>query len=153
MERKLSVNEKRGLQGILTTLGKEEMCVHHSFLIAHCSSLIVSSWIFREPVDPVMLNIPTYFEVIKRPRDLRTIRDKLNSDKYETVEAFEADMRLMVDNAITFNGLETDVGALAIGLRDRFQELLENWKTGSTSKKRKDGEKTNSQPSKKIKIG
>ncbi|KAJ6601377.1 hypothetical protein DFH09DRAFT_1490642 [Mycena vulgaris] len=135
MERKLSLNDKRGLQGILTTLGKEEI-----------------SWIFRDPVDPVLLNIPTYFEVIKRPRDLRTIREKLNSDKYETVEAFEADMRLMVDNAITFNGLESDVGALAIGLRDRFQELLANWKSG-TSKKRKDGEKTNSQPTKKIKIG
>jgi transcription initiation factor TFIID subunit 2 len=58
----------------------------------------------------------------------------------------------MVDNAITFNGLESDVGALAIGLRDRFQELLTNWKTGA-NKKRKDGEKVNSQPTKKIKIG
>jgi transcription initiation factor TFIID subunit 2 len=58
----------------------------------------------------------------------------------------------MVDNAITFNGLESDVGALAIGLRDRFQELLTNWKTGA-NKKRKEGEKANSQPTKKIKIG
>ncbi|KAJ6541894.1 hypothetical protein B0H19DRAFT_1175115 [Mycena capillaripes] len=135
MERKLSQNEKRALQGILTTLNKEEI-----------------SWVFREPVDPVLLQIPTYFDIIKRPRDLHTIRNKLNGDKYETVEAFEADIQLMVDNAITFNGLESDVGALAIGLKDRFQELLMNWKAGG-NKKRKDGEKTNSQPTKKIKIG
>ncbi|KAJ7150184.1 hypothetical protein C8R46DRAFT_1008308 [Mycena filopes] len=134
-DRKLSVNDKRGLQGILNTLGKEDI-----------------SWIFRVPVDPVLLQIPTYFDVIKQPRDLQTIRTKLNSDKYDNVEAFVADMRLMVDNAITFNGLESDVGALAIGLRDRFQELLSNWKAGN-NKKRKDGEKANSQPAKKIKIG
>ncbi|KAF7347442.1 Transcription initiation factor TFIID subunit 2 [Mycena venus] len=135
MEKKLSLNEKRGLQGILTTLGKEEI-----------------SWVFREPVDPVLLQIPTYFDIIKHPRDLHTIRNWLNSDKYETVEAFEADIQLMVDNAITFNGLESDVGALATGLRDRFRELLKNWKAGA-NKKRKDGEKANSQPTKKIKIG
>ncbi|KAJ7750340.1 hypothetical protein B0H16DRAFT_1550372 [Mycena metata] len=135
MERKLSLNDKRGLQGILTTLGKEDV-----------------SWLFRLPVDPVLLQIPTYFDVIKQPRDLQTIRNKLNSDKYDNVEAFVADIRLIVDNAITFNGLESDVGALAVGLRDRFQELLSAWKAGN-NKKRKDGEKANSQPAKKIKIG
>ncbi|KAJ7508635.1 hypothetical protein B0H11DRAFT_37054 [Mycena galericulata] len=135
MERKLSPAEKRGLQGILKTIGQEDI-----------------SWIFREPVDPVLLQIPTYFDIIKRPRDLHTIRDKLNSDKYDTVEAFEADVRLMLDNAITFNGLESEVGALAVGFRDRFQELVVNWKTGA-NKKRKDGEKANTQPTKKIKIG
>jgi len=136
IEKKLSLNEKRGLQGILTTLGKEEI-----------------SWVFREPVDPVLLQIPTYFDIIKHPRDLHTIRNWLNGDKYDTVEAFEADIQLMVDNAITFNGLESDVGALAMGLRDRFRELLRNWKAGANNKKRKDGEKANSQPMKKIKIG
>ncbi|KAJ7086593.1 hypothetical protein C8R43DRAFT_939447 [Mycena crocata] len=135
LERRLSPIEKRGLQGILTTLVKEDI-----------------SWIFREPVDPVLLQIPTYFDVIKRPRDLHTIRNKLNSDKYETIEAFEADVQLMVDNAITFNGLESDAGALAIGLRNRFRELLSSWKAGA-NKKRKEGEKANSQPMKKIKIG
>lgn len=153
MERKLSPNEKRGLQGILTTLGKEEMYARSKFLPLYATlTFSLSSWVFREPVDPVLLQIPTYFDIIKHPRDLHTIRNWLNGDKYETVEAFEADIQLMVDNAITFNGLQSDVGALAIGLRDRFRELLRNWKAGA-NKKRKDGEKTNSQPMKKIKIG
>ncbi|KAJ7877445.1 hypothetical protein B0H14DRAFT_3783570 [Mycena olivaceomarginata] len=47
-----------------------------------------SSWVFREPVDPV-LQIPTYFNIIKHPRDLHTIRNWLNGDKYGTVEVFE----------------------------------------------------------------
>ncbi|KAJ6520284.1 hypothetical protein C8R45DRAFT_55863 [Mycena sanguinolenta] len=138
MEKKLSPNEKRGLQGIMTTLIKDP-----------------TWWVFHQPVDPVLLGIPTYFEVIKHPRDLSTIRNWLNSDKYDSVEAFEADIQLMVDNAITFNGLESDVGALATALRDRFREMLRTWKAGvgAPNKKRKDGEKTNSQPLKKIKIG
>jgi transcription initiation factor TFIID subunit 2 len=76
----------------------------------------------------------------------------LDTDKYDTVEAFEADMVLMVQNAITFNGTESEVGSLAAALRDRVQELMENWKSGAT-KKRKDGEKGTPQPTKKVKVG
>ncbi|KAJ7268808.1 Bromodomain-containing protein [Mycena haematopus] len=130
----LSVKEKRGLEGILTTLGKEDI-----------------SWVFREPVDPVILGIPTYFDIIKHPRDLHTIRNWLDSDKYATVQAFQADIQLMVDNAVTFNGLGSEVGALAIGLQDGFRELLSKWRAGA-GKKRKDGEKMDSQPLKKLKI-
>ncbi|KAF8963874.1 hypothetical protein BDZ97DRAFT_1701052 [Flammula alnicola] len=136
MERKLSWTEKRGLQGILTTLVKEQI-----------------SWVFREPVDPVALGIPTYFEVIpkKDARDLRTIRLKLDSDKYETVEAFESDMDLMLHNAIKFNGTDSEVGFIASAFRERFRTLLAAWKSGAT-KKRKDDQGT-PQPTKKIKMG
>lgn len=32
-----------------------------------------SSWPFLEPVDPIALGIPTYFEIIKEPMDFSTI--------------------------------------------------------------------------------
>jgi len=136
VEKKLSFAEKRSLQGLMTTLGKEEV-----------------SWIFREPVDPIALNIPSYFEVISRKdaRDLGTIRQKLDSDKYESVSAFEADIDLMVRNAITFNGAESDVGTITIALRNRVTELMDV-KTGS-AKKRKEGDKGTPQPTKKVKLG
>jgi Transcription factor involved in chromatin remodeling, contains bromodomain len=109
--------------------------------------------IFREPVDPVALGIPTYFDTIPRKdaRDLKTIRQKLDTDKYDSVEAFEADMALMIQNAITFNGAESDAGRLAVAVRNRMRELLENWKSGAT-KKRKDSEKGTPQPMKKVKL-
>ncbi|EAU92262.2 TATA-binding protein associated factor Taf2 [Coprinopsis cinerea okayama7 len=136
MERKLSWAEKRGLQAIMSTIVKEPV-----------------SWVFREPVDPVLLGIPTYFDVIPRKdaRDLRTIRSKLDSDKYDTVEAWEADIDLMIANAIKFNGADSEVGIVAKQLRHRVNELVSNWKS-SMAKKRKDGEQSNSQPSKKVKI-
>ncbi|KAJ7292844.1 hypothetical protein C8J57DRAFT_1444279 [Mycena rebaudengoi] len=137
MERKLSVNEKRGLQGVLQKLVGENI-----------------SWIFREPVDPVLLGIPQYFEIIPRKdaRDLRTIGQKLNNDKYDAVEAFEADLALMVQNAITFNGAESEVGLIALQMRNTVHEVIGNWKA-SANRKRKDGEKGTTQPTKKIKIG
>jgi len=138
MERKLSWTEKRGLQGILTTLVKEQI-----------------SWVFREPVDPVALGIPTYFDVIPRKdaRDLRTIRQKLDSDKYDTVEAFEADVEMMLQNAVKFNGEDSEVGLIVLAVRERFETLLTSWKSGAT-KKRKDGDNATPQPApKKVKIG
>lgn len=108
---------------------------------------------FREPVDPVALGIPTYFDVIpkKDARDLRTIRQKLDNDKYDTAEAFEADIELMIQNAITFNGTDSEVGAIAVQMRQRFDEFLGAWKSGNP-KKRKEGEKSTPQPMKKAKI-
>ena len=34
---------------------------------------------FMYPVDPIALNIPTYFEIVKKPMDLTTVEEKLKS--------------------------------------------------------------------------
>ena len=105
-------------------------------------------------MDPIALGIPTYHDVIpkKDARDLRTIRQKLDTDKYDTVEAFEADIDLMLKNAIKFNGVDSEVGLIALAFQDRFQALSTVWKSGAT-KKRKDGDQGTPQPTKKIKMG
>ncbi|KAJ3267166.1 hypothetical protein HDU77_005369 [Chytriomyces hyalinus] len=59
--------------------------------------------IFSEPVDPVKLNIPTYFTVIKKPMDLRTISRKLESGTYRDHKDFRSDVELMLNNCFTFN--------------------------------------------------
>ncbi|OJA15957.1 TAF2 protein [Rhizopogon vesiculosus] len=138
IERKLSFTEKRSLQALMTQLVKEDV-----------------SWVFRDPVDPILLGIPTYFDVIpkKDARDLRTIRQKLDADKYDSVEAFEADVDLMIRNATTFNGADSEVGYIAVAVHDRVKELLGGAKVGAVTKKRKDGDKGTPQPSKKVKLG
>ncbi|KAF9055881.1 hypothetical protein BJ165DRAFT_1336062, partial [Panaeolus papilionaceus] len=137
MERKLSWAEKRSLQGVMNTLVKDPQ-----------------SFIFLEPVDPVMLGIPTYFDIIPRKdaRDLKTIRSKLDSDKYDTVEAFEADLDLMIHNALKFNGPDSEVGVLSSSFHNRIREQCAGWKSG-TVKKRKDTDQGTPQPSKKVKTG
>jgi transcription initiation factor TFIID subunit 2 len=103
----------------------------------------------------VLLGIPTYFDVIPRKdaRDLRTIRQKLDSDKYDTVESFEADLELMIQNAIKFNGRDSEVGDIAAKVQSRIQELLESFKSGGSKKRGKDGDQGTPQPSKKAKVG
>ncbi|KAI8618332.1 hypothetical protein BC830DRAFT_1109358 [Chytriomyces sp. MP71] len=59
--------------------------------------------IFAEPVDPVKLNIPTYFSIIKHPMDLRTIQRKLESNLYRDHNEFRSDVELMLNNCFTFN--------------------------------------------------
>lgn len=112
------------------------------------------SWIFREPVDPIALGIPQYHEIIskKHARDLKTIRSKLDGDKYDSVDTFEADLDLMVDNAITFNGEESDVGLVAAQMRDLYRRLTSEWRS-NLSKKRKDGDQLTPQPTKRAKTG
>lgn len=58
---------------------------------------------FTHPVDPVALNIPTYFQIIKKPMDLGTIRNKLNNNVYEKAKEFEEDVRLIFKNCYKFN--------------------------------------------------
>lgn len=58
---------------------------------------------FSEPVDPVALGIPTYSQVIKEPMDLRTIDRRMESGIIESPEEFSRVVRLVFENAMTFN--------------------------------------------------
>jgi bromodomain-containing factor 1 len=58
---------------------------------------------FTHPVDPVALNIPTYFQIIKKPMDLGTVQTKLQGNAYEKAKDFEEDVRLVFKNCYKFN--------------------------------------------------
>ena len=150
MERRLEWGEKRNLQGVLSQLMKEDMWVTTPFLLVPpLTACPFSSFVFRVPVDPVLLQIPTYFDVIpkKDARDLSTIKQKLDADKYDSADGLKADIDLMINNAIVFNGPDSEVGQIAMVVKKRFYELFNI----SKSKKRKEGE-TNGQPAKKLKL-
>lgn len=129
----------------------------HSVTFFHLSNLwpYLRSFIFREPVDPIALGIPQYHEIIPRKdaRDLRTIRQKLDADKYETPEGWEADIDLMIRNAIHFNGQESEVGQISVAFGNRIKEL----RAQQGLKKRRDSERPGDQQqqpaTKKAKLG
>ena len=58
---------------------------------------------FSEPVDPVALGIPTYFQVIKEPMDLRTLHRKMEANEVKSPEEFARLCRLVFENAVMFN--------------------------------------------------
>ena len=58
---------------------------------------------FMTPVDPVALNIPTYHNIVKKPMDFGTMKQKLDRGEYENARDFESDARLVFQNCYKFN--------------------------------------------------
>ncbi|KAJ8600694.1 hypothetical protein CTAYLR_008316 [Chrysophaeum taylorii] len=81
-----------------------------------------NAWIFMKPVDPVELNLPDYFDVIKKPMDLGTIQKRLESNSYKVISDFGDDVRLTFDNAILYNGPQSEVGMIARDMKTIFEK-------------------------------
>ncbi len=77
---------------------------------------------FHRPVDK---RCNVYYEKIKRPMDLQTIRDKINKYEYRFVQAFVNDFELMKQNAVTFNGLGSTLGNEATAIFEFVKETVE----------------------------
>lgn len=85
---------------------------------------IQSSLAFRQPVDHVAMNIPSYPSVIAKPMDLRTLEENLKESKYPTVDAFTADFNQIVQNCETFNGRESTFTKHAYDMKASFDKNM-----------------------------
>lgn len=92
---------------------------------------------FLEPVDPIALNIPDYFEKIKNPMDISTIKMKLKQDIYENPEQLKDDMKLMFNNCYTYNHKETAVYKMGMELEKSFNNFYNKMFGQKTVAKRK----------------
>lgn len=81
--------------------------------------------VFNTPVDPVKLKIPDYFDIIKNPMDLGTIKSKIAEGSYSSPLEFLADVRLTFSNAKTYNPPGNDVHFMAETLTKFFES---RWK-------------------------
>lgn len=79
-----------------------------------------NGWIFKDPVDPIELGIPDYFEVVKHPMDLGQVKKRLENGFYKELSSFESDVKLVFDNCILYNGEDSDVGSVACALKNQF---------------------------------
>ncbi|KAF4972637.1 hypothetical protein FSARC_785 [Fusarium sarcochroum] len=57
---------------------------------------------FRDAVEPVEDGVPDYFEKVKRPMDLTTIKAKMDRKEYTNEEDFLTDVRQIFDNCFTY---------------------------------------------------
>ena len=81
-------------------------------------------WVFHDPVDPVALGLPDYFDVVKNPMHLALVKKKLESAIYSDMEVFARDVRLVFENAILYNGETSEVGELAQTVLLKFDGLF-----------------------------
>lgn len=58
---------------------------------------------FRQPVDAQALGIPDYFDIVKNPIDLSTIKAKFDRQEYRDPWEYVDDVWLMFDNAWLYN--------------------------------------------------
>lgn len=68
-----------------------------------------NAWPFHEPVNPVKLGIPDYFEVIKEPMDFSTVEKNLKNYQYSTVNQFHADINKIWLNSYRYNQKGSDI--------------------------------------------
>ncbi|KAL9644512.1 hypothetical protein ABK040_009376 [Willaertia magna] len=80
------------------------------------------AWPFNQPVDPIQLHIPDYFDIIKNPMDLGTVEKKLKNEAYSTIEHFLDDVRLIWSNCYTYNNIESDVAIMCMHVEKAFIE-------------------------------
>ncbi|KAL1841997.1 hypothetical protein VTJ49DRAFT_6240 [Mycothermus thermophilus] len=57
---------------------------------------------FRDPVDPERDGVPDYFDVIKKPMDLSTMKAKMDRHEYADETEFLADMNQIFTNCYTY---------------------------------------------------
>ncbi|KAM0850344.1 hypothetical protein ACQ4PT_053147 [Festuca glaucescens] len=82
-------------------------------------------WLFHQPVDPVLFGIPDYFDVIRNPMDLGTVKKKLTNKSYFSTDGFAADVRLTFSNAMKYNPPGNQVHSVAEQLNIMFDS---EWK-------------------------
>eukprot|EP00644_Phytophthora_capsici_P006175 jgi/Phyca11/569296/estExt2_Genewise1.C_PHYCAscaffold_320110 len=60
------------------------------------------SELFRVPVDAT--TVQNYYQIVKQPMDLSTIRRKIEAKEYDSMREFVKDLELIVNNSRIFNG-------------------------------------------------
>lgn len=91
---------------------------------------------FREPVSS--RDAPGYYDIIKKPMDLRTIRTRIMNGSLTTPVEFQRDLNQIVRNAMTYNAKDSDIYELATLFRDKMKAevdpIVEAWKSKESGK-------------------
>ncbi|KAB2599764.1 transcription factor GTE7-like [Pyrus ussuriensis x Pyrus communis] len=104
----------RSKQPLTITYGKESNSnskrsyLENGDLMTNCrqvlSKLMKQKYarIFNKPVDVVALGLHDYYDIIKKPMDLGTVKTYLTKGLYLTPFDFTADVRLTFENAMRY---------------------------------------------------
>ncbi|CAN6553678.1 unnamed protein product [Malus baccata var. baccata] len=83
------------------------------------------AWPFMVPVDVEGLGLHDYYQVIEKPMDLGTIKNRMEAkdgSEYKNVREIYADVRLVFKNAMKYNDEGEDVYVMAQSLLQKFEE-------------------------------
>ncbi|KAL1130727.1 hypothetical protein AAG570_011968 [Ranatra chinensis] len=86
---------------------------------------MTESWLFAKPVNKKV--VKDYYSVVKEPMDLETIENKVQSHKYHSRREFIADIELILNNCILYNGKESPFTQKAEALVRAAKQTLEEY--------------------------
>ena len=72
----------------------------------------------------------TYAAKVLHPIDLGTIEVKVKNDIYPSIDEFRADVLLLYQNSVDFNGADHIITSAAIEVRDTILEAISNIQEG-----------------------
>ncbi|XP_036762374.2 bromodomain testis-specific protein [Manis pentadactyla] len=79
------------------------------------------AWPFYNPVDVNALGLRNYYDIVKNPMDLGTIKGKMDNQEYKDAYEFAADVRLMFMNCYKYNPPDHEIVTMARTLQDVFE--------------------------------
>ncbi|XP_029899943.1 bromodomain adjacent to zinc finger domain protein 1A isoform X2 [Myripristis murdjan] len=80
------------------------------------------SWPFMKLVSRTQ--VPDYYDIIKKPIALSTIREKVNNCEYQTAGEFIGDVELMFSNCLQYNPRHTNEAKAGVRLQSFFHSEL-----------------------------
>ena len=89
--------------------------------------------IFHNPIKTS--EAPDYYDIVKRPTDLKTIKSRIREGQITSSDEFQRDVYLMFANSLMYNRPGSDIFNMAEEVRLSFYPLVRNsWKSDDAGK-------------------
>jgi len=130
---KKPIRELPGEQDVIAPGGKKTKKSKMSVQLKYCHNFLKElytkkheayAWPFYKPVDADELGLYDYYDIIKQPMDLGTVKAKLEAKdacEYASPQDFATDIRLIFTNCYKYNPPDHDVVKMARKLQDVFE--------------------------------
>lgn len=86
---------------------------------------------FYYPVDVEAFGLRDYYDIVKQPMDLSTIRKKMDNREYRKPDQFASDVRLMLHNSFRYNPPDHVVNKCGRKLQEIFEQKYARLPEGS----------------------
>ncbi|KAB5573318.1 hypothetical protein DKX38_000512 [Salix brachista] len=119
--------QQQDSEKIMQDLMRQFAVIFRQASTLHTSEITRHKWAlpFMEPVDVEGLGLHDYYEVIEKPMDFCTIKNRMEAKDgtgYKNVREIYADVRLVFKNAMKYNDERDDVHVMARTLLEKFEE-------------------------------
>ncbi|KAF9985994.1 hypothetical protein BGZ65_009184 [Modicella reniformis] len=86
--------------------------------------------VFMQPIKEQ--DAPGYYYMIKRPMDLKSIKERIRDGQITNADEFHRDVLLMFMNALMYNSEDTEVYQMALAMMTEVEFIIKNFKSSQS---------------------